>query len=220
MSGRALWIVALGVALAGLIAFNVFRSNDRQSTAIERASGPSSAAEAEPPGASRVTLRPAENLGARSPADAAGGRDHATQPQPVAISPNPAPHASITQVLKDAGREGFVTEELLGADRAFAAESEDPTWSTAAEASVLGRIAGIPGLALVSLNVECRTTLCLLQFVTPQTPAPNAPDTVTIVRAAGLKSLYLMAVRDRSGAPVSLAYLQRVETADAPASVP
>jgi hypothetical protein len=32
---------------------------------------------------------------------------------------------------------------------------------------------------------------------------------ITIVSAAGLRSLYVMAVRDRSGAPVSLAYLQR-----------
>src|SRR5262245_41099944 len=143
MSGRALWIVALGVALAGLIAFNVFRSNDQQRTAVERAPGPSNAAEAEPPGARRATLRPAEDLGARSTADAAGGRDAAAQPQPVAISPSPAPHASITQVLKDAGREGFINEELLGADRTFAAESDDPAWSTAAEAEVLGRIAAM-----------------------------------------------------------------------------
>jgi hypothetical protein len=104
--------------------------------------------------------------------------------------------------------------ELLETERAFAAESVDPLWSTATEARVLSRIAEIPGAAYVSLNVECRTTLCLMQFVQSAAPAPNSGivEVVQMVAEDGLKSLWAMGIRVR-GAPVSLAYLQRVDAA-------
>ena len=120
--------------------------------------------------------------------------------------------------------------ELLETERAFAAESVDPTWSTQTEARILGRIAEITGLALVSLNVECRTTLCRLQLVEPGTvpnrpsvtfPGPDRaaasrPSVTDLVRATGLKARWVIAVRDRNGTPVSLAYLERGETTGSP----
>jgi hypothetical protein len=223
VSARGVWIVALGAALAGLVALNVFRSAEPESAA-GTASPPPSVGQAEPLDSGLATQRTARDVGATSSesrADAIGvdGGDAAKAPSSPIIR-SATPHASISQVLIDAGRERVVDEDVLRIDRAFAAESEDPTWSTAAEANVLGRIAEVPGLALVSLNVECRTTLCLLQFVTPRTPSPNAPDTGTVVRASGLRSLYMMAIRDRSGAPVSLAYLQRNEAAPVSPDVP
>jgi hypothetical protein len=226
MSARALWIVGLGAALAALIAFNVFRSHERGSSDAELPR-PSSANEPEGPDDGRAAQRAAEEIrGSQSPdqrADAVGadGRD-ASAERPAAIPPNPLPHGSISQALKAVDKEFMISEGLLETERAFAAERVDPAWSTAAEAGVLGRIAGIPGVAYVSLNVECRTTLCLLQFVESATPAPNSGivEVVNLVKPDGLKGLWMIAVRDRTGVPVAMAYLQRGETAAAPASVP
>ena len=102
-------------------------------------------------------------------------------------------------------------------ERTFAAESVDPGWSGAAEASVLAGFATISGLSLVSLNVECRATLCLLQLVEPRTRAPNHPNpnVPEIARSAGLKVLWRIGIRDRTGTPVSMAYLERAESVEA-----
>jgi hypothetical protein len=107
--------------------------------------------------------------------------------------------------------------EVIETDRAFAAENVDPVWSTATEAAVLGRIAEIPGAAYVSVNVECRTTLCLLQFVQSATPAPGSGivEMTNPVKPDGLKPLWTFGIRVRGGAPLGIAYLERVETAPA-----
>jgi hypothetical protein len=109
--------------------------------------------------------------------------------------------------------------ELLETDRAFAAESVDGAWSTATEARVLGRIAEIPGAAYVSLNVECRTTLCMLQLVESATPAPGSgiADIAKLVEPQGLESLWMFGIRVRGGAPLGIAYLKRVESTETPA---
>ena len=223
MSARALSIGALGAALAALIAFNLFRSHERGSTDAELPP-PSRANDVEGPDDGPAAQRAVEEIrGSRTPdqradAVAADGRN-ASAEQPAAIPPNPLPHGSISQALKAVDKEFMISEGLLETERAFAAERVDPAWSTAAEAAVLGRIAEIPGVAYVSLNIECRTTLCLLQFVEPATPAPNSGivEVVNLVKPEGLKGLWMIAVRDRTGVPVAMAYLQRVETTEAPA---
>jgi hypothetical protein len=116
--------------------------------------------------------------------------------------------------------------ELLETERAFAAEPRDPDWSTAAESQILAKFAEIPGLKLASLDVECRQTLCRLQFVAPRTvpagppsaeelarvrAAPQVPGIADLVRATGLKGSWMFAF-----IPVSMAYLERGEAADAP----
>jgi hypothetical protein len=44
----------------------------------------------------------------------------------------------------------------------------------AAESQILAKFVEVPGLALASLEVECRQTLCRLQFVAPRT-VPEGP---------------------------------------------
>jgi|SRR5688572_6486939 len=221
MSARGFWIVALGAALAVLAALNVFRSDKPGSADANVISRPSSANEDEPPAAQRpVDATP----GQRAAPTAVQRRDAVPEPQPApAPPPTPGPYASISAALADhdapAERRMPLLPELLETDRAFAAESEDPQWSTATEAAVLGRIAQIPGAAYVSVNVECRTTLCLLQFVQSATPAPGSgiAEIATLVEPEGLKSLWMFGIRVRSGAPVGIAYLQRDEAAAAAA---
>jgi hypothetical protein len=224
MTARGLSIAALGAVLAVLIALNVFRSRERASAdlagAIERADDGLAAHGGAPDVRSWASPDArADEAGTDVRGGAAGRQSMSTVPSGSGL------YASISAALAehDVPPERRMTPppELLGTERAFAAESVDPLWSTAAESGVLGRIAEIPGLALVSINVECRTTLCFLQFVTPQKPPENAPNSVDIVkiaRAEELSDLWLMAIRVRSGVPISLAYLRRVETAEAPAS--
>jgi hypothetical protein len=213
MSARGIWIVALGAALAFLIALNVFRSEP---------GGPDLSSE------TVTTQRPVEAI--RGSADqsavapSAPSRDAPAEPQPVPTPlPTSGPYASISAALADQDlppeRRMQPVPEMLETERAFAAESADPQWSTATEAAVLGRIAEIPGAAYASVNVECRTTLCLLQFVESAAPAPKSGivDVDELVKPQGLKSVWMMGIRVRGGAPVGIAYLQRVDDAGAPA---
>lgn len=213
MSARGFWIVALGAALAVLIALNVFRSEEPASAGADIASSPSSATKDEPPDETAATQRPV----AASP-----GSPSADQ-RPL---PSSGPYASISAALAEHDvppeRRMQPPPELLEVERAFAAESVDPLWSTAAEGSVLRRIAEIPAVAYASLNVECRTTLCLLQFVQSATPVPSSGivEVADLVKQDGLKSVWMIGIRVRGGAAVGIAYLQRDALAAAPTGAP
>lgn len=213
MSARALWIVALGAALAALIALNIFRSEEPGSAGADTASSPSSATEHAPPH---------ETVAAQRPVEASRGSPSADQ-RPL---PSSGPYASISAALADHDvppeRRMQPFPELLETERRFAGEGVDPVWSTATEAGVLGRIAQIRGVAYAGLNVECRTTLCLLQFVESATPVPKSgiADVVELVKPEGLKPVSMIGIRVRGGAAVGIAYLQRVESAAAPTDGP
>ena len=219
MSARGFWIVALGATLAVLIALNVFRSEEPRGADL--ASPPSSgAAPDEAVAAQRSGEAASGSADRRAVAPSAPSRDAPAEPQPVPTPlPTSGPYASISAALADQDlppeRRMQPVPEMLETERAFAAESADPQWSTATEAAVLGRIAEIPGAAYASVNVECRTTLCLLQFVESAAPAPKSGivDVVELVKPQGLKSVWMMGIRVRGGAPVGIAYLQRVENA-------
>lgn len=221
MSARGFWIVALGAVLASLIALHVFRSEEPRGADLS--SPPSSTGE---PAQRRVEAAPGSaDRGAESPSAPSADAPAESQPAPAPL-PTSGSYASISAALTDQDlppeRRMQPPPELLETERVFAAESADPLWSTAAEAGVLRRIAEIPGVAYLSLNVECRTTLCLLQFVESPTPVPKSGivDVVDLVKPQGLKSVWMMGIRVRGGAPVGIAYLQRVDNTAAPAGAP
>jgi hypothetical protein len=212
MSARAFWIVALGGVLAVLIALKVFRSEDPASAGADVASSPSSATEDEPPDGTVAAQRPIE-----------APRDSPSEQRPL---PSSGPYGSISAALAEHDvppeRRMQPPPELLEVERAFAAESVDPLWSTAAEGAILRRIAEIPAVAYASLNVECRATLCLLQFVQSATPVPRSGivEVANLVKQDGLKSAWMIGIRVRGGAAVGIAYLQRDALAAAPADAP
>jgi len=229
MNSRVLWLLAVGAALAVAIALGVFRSQEPGNAGSDGASSPSAANEARSPEERVVPERAEERIDVSSSPPASGAGDVPEAPQPVPVLlPNQVPATPMTQALEELQLPPV--PELLETERAFAAESVDPLWSTATEARILGQISEIAGLKLASLNVECRTTLCRLQFVEPGTvpdrpsvtfPAPdraasNRPSITDLVRATGLKGRWVIAVRDRNGTPVSLAYLERGETTGSP----
>jgi hypothetical protein len=222
MTARGFWILALGAALAVLIALNVFRNQESASAGPDIARDP--AGEASSAQRPVDAARGSPSSDQRAAATVAPSRDAAPEPQVVpAPSPTPGPYASMSAALADHDvppeRRMPLLPETLETDRAFAAEGVDPQWSTATEAAVLGRIAEIPGAAYVSVNVECRTTLCLLQFVHGATPAASSgiADVVKLVEPQGLKPLWMFGIRVRGGAPLGIAYLQRVAPTETPA---
>jgi hypothetical protein len=218
MTARGFWILALGAAVAVLFVLNVFRSEEPASA------GAGESPEAQLPVEAARGSPSADQRGNPLPASIS---DAAPEMQPVpAPRPIPGPYASMSAALADHDvppeRRMPVLPEMLETDRAFAAESVDPVWATATEAGVLRRIAEIPGAAYVSVNVQCRTTLCLLQFVESATPAPGSgiADVAKLVAPDGLKSLWMFGIRVRGGAPLGIAYLQRVDPAKTSAGPP
>jgi hypothetical protein len=93
----------------------------------------------------------------------------------------------------------------------FAAETADPKWSNAAEAEILGRVAQVAGLELVSLEAECRATICRVKlFHPPGTKVRSSLDTLKIhAEEIGFGHTAEVATLGDDGVPISVFYLQR-----------
>jgi len=115
--------------------------------------------------------------------------------------------------------------ELLETERAFAAEPVDPAWATATEGQILGKFAEAAGIKLVTLRVECKTSLCRVQVAEPELSGANPPAPAAtaagggrtvrvatfleLVSGLGLDPRWAMTVTDRQGTLTSFAYLAR-----------
>ena len=149
--------------------------------------------------------------------------------EPPVMFPHQVAATPISQVLNDLQLPPI--PELLEAERAFVAERVDPAWAGATEGHILGEIARTTSLELVTLQVECRTSMCRIQLV--QQPSPGAELSIVFPsvgsgrpasngRAASfadflstlpLDPRWVASVVDRNGTPTSLAYLARPELA-------
>jgi hypothetical protein len=59
-------------------------------------------------------------------------------------------------------------------------EPVDPEWAPGARTQIVSKIAEQPGLELISVNVECRTTMCYVELAQPvpvKPPGPATPET-------------------------------------------
>jgi len=154
--------------------------------------------------------------------EADGGR--VQSPLPLLLPHQPAP-TPMVQAIKDSvessPRRAEIAPlspplEMVANEQAFAAESVDPRWATAAEANILGKIAQVSGLTVTDLQVECRTTMCRLQIVEPRrsTPDPNRFEFVDLVDDDfGLKPLWLISLVNPIGGLTSVGYFKRVDPA-------
>ena len=149
--------------------------------------------------------------------------------EPPVMLPHQVPATPITQALEDFQMPPM--PELLEAERVFAGERVDPAWANAMEGHILGEIARTPALQLVTLQVECRTSMCRVQLVQqqsqgaepgivfpsvrpdPRTGSGRAASFGTFVSTLGLDPRWVASVVDRNGTPTSLAYLARREPA-------
>ena len=149
--------------------------------------------------------------------------------QPPVLFEHQVPPTPIAEALE--GLQLPPMPELIKAERAFAAERADPLWADATEGYILGEIARTTGLQLVTLQVECRTSMCRLHLVErgsqdaeprivfPSVRAAPARDPQTgafanLVAGLDLDPRWVASVVDGKGTPTSLAYLARRGSAD------
>lgn len=96
--------------------------------------------------------------------------------------------------------------------RRFAIESDDTTWSEATEARILNQVSSATGLSLSDVQVDCRTSMCRVQFTDPRsTRGARYSSFNELVETFGLESLWLWAGPDAYGTPITLSYLRRNE---------
>jgi hypothetical protein len=153
---------------------------------------------------------PATNLPSRVAAPVA---DDEAPPAPSverAPLPGETPSTPMANLLTDRQKE--FPPELAEGEREFAAEPVDTTWAPGAEADLLAKFAQMPGLTLIDLRVECRSTMCRLQLTQPGgAPAvQGGPRPFNILLdSVGLEPRWMMAIGERGGPMKSVAYLWR-----------
>ena len=100
---------------------------------------------------------------------------------------------------------------FLELESRFGTETVDPTWSRGMEARILEQVAQVKGLKLVSLEAECRATICRLKVVHPA--GTNALSSLgnfaPIATAIGFGDVVQVATLDETGVPLALLYFQR-----------
>ena len=122
-------------------------------------------------------------------------------PDQVALSPM-AQKARSLQFLANRG--------LAGVEQAFAAERVDPLWATGMEGHILGQLAQA-NLQLVTMQVECRTSMCRVQLVEGPSERTDPGTFHDLVRDLGLDVWRVNSV-DQNGTPTLLAHLARRES--------
>jgi hypothetical protein len=123
-------------------------------------------------------------------------------PEQVALSPM-AQKARSAQFLADPG--------LAGIEQAFAAERVDPLWATGMEGQILGQLAQA-NLQLVTMQVECRTSMCRVQLMEPPSRSPDMDAFRDLVRGFGLDVWRMNNLGNQTGATTTVAYLARRES--------
>src|SRR5688572_18246890 len=133
--------------------------------------------------------------------------------QPAASDPvEPPVQVALTPMEQKARSAQFLADpELAGMEQAFAAERVDPLWATGMEGNILGHIAQA-NLQLVTLQVECRTSMCRVQLM--ERPSKSADMTAfrDLVRGFGLDVWRMQNLGNESGATTTVAYLARRES--------
>ena len=114
-------------------------------------------------------------------------------------------------VRRDGATAVDATPDILAGEIEFAAEPIDSTWASGAEAEVLGKFAQMPGLKLIDLQVECRSTMCRIELTQPNHGAPDgSPLSFNILRdSLGLEPRWMMMVGSGSTALRSVGYFWR-----------
>jgi hypothetical protein len=98
-------------------------------------------------------------------------------------------------------------------ERVFSAEPVDAMWAPGAEADILGRFARVNGLALIGIQVECKSTMCRLQVAAPKSSSGGGPDLFDFFNdSLGLKPRWVDIAVDGAGMMQWVAYVGRERT--------
>lgn len=167
------------------------------------------------PAEARAAARVAEPTPANAPARSAASSEYAAVTTPAALRaplPGETPSAPMAQMLADHQRNMIVRGDasrgglppgLVEGEREFGAEPVDAMWAPGAEADLLAKFAQMPGLKLIDLQVQCRSTMCRLQLTQPPaTPGQDGRTPFNVLHdEIGLTPRWIMAVVDGAGAP-------------------
>jgi hypothetical protein len=124
--------------------------------------------------------------------------------------PGEAPSTPMANLLTH--REEGPPPGLIEGEREFAAEPVDATWAPGAEADMLAKFAQMPGLTLIDLQVECRSTMCRLQLTQPSgaPPVQGGPRPFNILLdSVGMEPRWMIAIGRQAEPMRSVAYLWR-----------
>jgi hypothetical protein len=122
-------------------------------------------------------------------------------PDQVALSP---------MAQKARSLQFLANRELAGMEQAFAAERVDPLWATGMEGHILGQLAQA-NLQLVTMQVECRTSMCRVQLVEGPSKRTDPGTFHDLVRDLGL-DVWRVNGLDQNGTPILVAHLARRES--------
>ncbi len=120
-------------------------------------------------------------------------------PDDVALSPM-AQKARSARALIDPG--------LASIETAFAAEAVDPLWASGMERNILDQLAHA-NLRLVTMQVECRTSMCRVQLIEPQSKPRDPGAFLDLVRGFGLDVWRVNGFVDQNGTSTLVAHLAR-----------
>jgi hypothetical protein len=90
----------------------------------------------------------------------------------------------------------------------FTAEPIDPAWAPRAQTELLSKLAEQPGLQLIALQVQCRTTMCQVQMTQPSSPETREPP-MSVLNTLGMQPRFIMALKSQPSMQTSVAYLMR-----------
>ena len=189
------WVVAVAT-VAGALALVWLARPGSDNVTPE----PVTAATVAPPGrivADTNVSRPVEPVLTPRTAVSTVGRANAEAPVPVAPVPGDIAIPAHSDVPDPAAR-----------DRRFAAEPVDTEWAPGAEAELLRKLAEAPGLKVITMRVECRTTMCRLEITLPAGSVSDERAGL-MDRSLGLRPTMIVASRDASGAPSTVMYFMR-----------
>ena len=103
-------------------------------------------------------------------------------------------------------------------EKAFVIEPLDPLWSRSREAEILGQLAQVSGVRLSTVEVECRTSMCRLQFTqnvangSDEHRGVPSPFYAELLARLGYEQMIRpVMARDNAGTVASLAYLPRLD---------
>jgi len=135
--------------------------------------------------------------------------------QPVASDPVEPPVLLPDQIAltpmeqKAQSARALIDPGLASIEKAFASEAVDPLWASGMEGNILGHIAQAKGLQLVTMQVECRTSMCRVHLMEPPSKSPDMAAFRDLVRGFGLDVWRMQNLGNQSGATTTVAYLAR-----------
>jgi hypothetical protein len=167
------------------------------------------------------------------------GEEIAT-PEPPTREPTPAQTTAPSEVSEQARQVAPPIPAPPDWAANFAAESIDREWAPRAETQIVSRFAEQPGLRMLALQVECRTTMCKVLLTQPVSWVGEPPvdllktsemqPPMDLLKTSGMQLLSLNALNSQPSMLTSVAYVarpgheplfrQRQSAADPPEPVP